>query len=121
MSMNGHDASKDPRNKLFDGFFKRMEAKKAEDARQEAEVRAIERDIEQRRIAEEAEESDRGARDFVIGNQDGRVLVEFPESVTWLGFTPEEAVIVAQALTENAAAALRWVPPEPPAEEPTPT
>jgi len=118
MSMNGHDPSKDPRNKLFGAFFERMERKKQEEAKRQAlaDAAAIEQDIKN---AVEAIEDD-GADNFTIGNQDGKVLMVFPKAVDWLGFSPEEAIIVAQALTENAAAALRWTPPDPPAQE-TPT
>jgi hypothetical protein len=112
-----NEAAKNPLNQLLENFQARMVAKGIKDAMEEAELRAerlkAEREERARELAMEAEEeaADPPLSDFTIGNQDGRVLVVFPQSVDWIGFTPEEAVIVAQALTENAAAAMRWTPP----------
>lgn len=109
--MSTNENGTDPRQKLFGNFFERMQAKKIKDAAEEAQLLAD--TIKQRAREFEENTGDEGPKDFTIGNQDGRVLIVFPHTVDWLGFSPEEAVIVAAALTEHAAAALRWTPPEP--------
>lgn len=50
-------------------------------------------------------EDDQGAVPMMMGVQNGRVVIEFPYPVKWLGFTPETAVEIAQALVKKARAA----------------
>lgn len=45
---------------------------------------------------------DEGALAVGIGHQDGRVVITFPKSVTWIGFTPDQAIDIAQSLIDHA-------------------
>jgi hypothetical protein len=39
-----------------------------------------------------------------IGHQQGKVVIQFPKAVSWLGFTPEQAIQIAETLVEHASA-----------------
>ncbi len=45
---------------------------------------------------------DQGAVAVAIGHQDGRVTLQFPKNLNWIGFTPEQAIDIAQSLIEHA-------------------
>lgn len=47
---------------------------------------------------------DEGAIAVGIGHQHGKVVVQFPKAVNWIGFTPEQAIEIAETLVEHARA-----------------
>lgn len=47
-------------------------------------------------------EHDQGAVAVAIGHQEGRVTLQFPKNLNWIGFTPEQAIDIAQSLIEHA-------------------
>lgn len=47
-------------------------------------------------------EHDQGAVAIAIGHQEGRVTMQFPKNLNWIGFTPEQAIDIAQSLVEHA-------------------
>jgi hypothetical protein len=48
--------------------------------------------------------TDEGAIAVGIGHQQGKVVIQFPKAVSWLGFTPEQAIQIAETLVEHARA-----------------
>lgn len=48
--------------------------------------------------------SDEGAIALNIGHENGKVKIIFPKPVNWIGFTPEEAVTIAESLIKHARA-----------------
>lgn len=46
--------------------------------------------------------NDEGALAVMIGNEKGRVVIRFPKPVAWIGFTPEQALAIAETLIYNA-------------------
>lgn len=49
-------------------------------------------------------DADEGALAVGIGHQRGKVVVQFPKPVNWIGFTPEQAIEIAETLVEHARA-----------------
>lgn len=47
-------------------------------------------------------QDDEGAIAVAIGHERGRVTIQFPKPVAWIGFTPEEAIEIAETLVEHA-------------------
>lgn len=47
-------------------------------------------------------EHDQGAVAVAIGHQNERVTLQFPRNLNWIGFTPEQAIDIAQSLVEHA-------------------
>lgn len=47
-------------------------------------------------------EHDEGAIPVAIGHQDGRVTMQFPRNLNFIGFTADQAVDIAQTLIEHA-------------------
>lgn len=47
---------------------------------------------------------DEGALAVGIGHQQGKVVVQFPKAVSWIGFTPEQAIDIAETLVQHARA-----------------
>jgi len=47
-------------------------------------------------------EEDEGAAIMAIGHLKGRVIVDFGQSVAWVGLSPQEAVTMAQYLINQA-------------------
>ena len=47
-------------------------------------------------------QNDEGALALIIGNENGRVILRFPKPVAWIGFTPEQALEIAESLIQNA-------------------
>ncbi len=45
---------------------------------------------------------DSGALAVAISNKDGRVVIEFPKPVAWIGFTGDQAMEIAQILMNHA-------------------
>lgn len=45
---------------------------------------------------------DAGALPMAIGERDGKVVIEFPKPVAWIGFTGDQAMEIAQALIKHA-------------------
>ena len=45
---------------------------------------------------------DQGAIAVAIGHDKGRVTMQFPKNLNWIGFTPEEAIGLAEMLVEHA-------------------
>jgi len=45
---------------------------------------------------------DEGAIGVAIGHEGGKVVMQFPSTVTWIGFTPNQAMELAQSLIEHA-------------------
>ncbi len=50
----------------------------------------------------ELTKSDEGAIQFAIGEQDGKVVIDFGTSVHWLGMTPQQAADFASAVLKRA-------------------
>jgi hypothetical protein len=49
-------------------------------------------------------DADEGALAVGIGHQKGKVVVQFPKAVHWIGFTPEQAIDIAETLVQHARA-----------------
>ena len=45
---------------------------------------------------------DQGAIPVSIGHDLGAVTMQFPRNLNWIGFTPEQAIDIAQTLVEHA-------------------
>ena len=45
---------------------------------------------------------DQGAVAVAIGHELGAVTMQFPHNLNWIGFTPEQAIDIAQTLVEHA-------------------
>ena len=48
--------------------------------------------------------NDEGAVSVVIAHQGGKVVMQFPKSLNWIGFTPEQAIEIAETLVQHARA-----------------
>lgn len=46
--------------------------------------------------------ADQGAVAVAVGNEAGKVVLTFPKNLNWIGFTPEQAIDIAQSLVEHA-------------------
>lgn len=46
--------------------------------------------------------NDKGALAYAIGTEGGKICLRFPTTVTWIGFTPDDAMDLAQALIKHA-------------------
>ena len=46
---------------------------------------------------------DEGAVAFMVGASEGRVILQFPKPITWLGMEPNQAVEMAQLLVRHAS------------------
>lgn len=46
--------------------------------------------------------NDEGALAVIIGEENGRVVIRFPKPIAWIGFTPEQAMDIAQSLITQA-------------------
>lgn len=46
--------------------------------------------------------NDEGALALVIGENQGKVIIRFPKPVSWIGFTPDQAIDIAQTLISHA-------------------
>lgn len=49
---------------------------------------------------------DQGAVGVVVGLQNGKVFMALPHPTSWVGFTPDQAVEIANALLKNARAVI---------------
>lgn len=47
-------------------------------------------------------QNDEGALAVMVGNENGKVVIRFPKPVAWIGFTPEQAIDIAQTLITHA-------------------
>jgi hypothetical protein len=47
-------------------------------------------------------EHDQGAIAVGIGHQEGRVTMQFPKNLNWIGFTADQAIDIANSLIEHA-------------------
>ena len=47
---------------------------------------------------------DQGALAVGIAHQNGKVVMQFPKPTTWIGFTPEQAIEMAESLIDHARA-----------------
>jgi hypothetical protein len=45
---------------------------------------------------------DAGALAVAIGHESGAVTIQFPKPVAWIGFTPEQAIGIAETLISHA-------------------
>jgi hypothetical protein len=45
---------------------------------------------------------DAGALPMAISQRDGAVVIDFPKPVAWIGFTPDDAMQIAQLLMKHA-------------------
>ena len=45
---------------------------------------------------------DAGALAVAIGQENGAVTLRFPKPVAWIGFTPEQAIEIAETLVKHA-------------------
>lgn len=46
--------------------------------------------------------ADEGALAVMIGSEKGKVVIQFPSPTTWIGFTPDQAMDIAQLLITHA-------------------
>lgn len=46
--------------------------------------------------------SDEGAVAVMVGHEKGKVVLSFPHPTAWIGFTPNQAMDIAQALITHA-------------------
>jgi hypothetical protein len=51
--------------------------------------------------------SDEGAIQFAVGEQDGKVVIDFGTSVHWVGMTPQQAADFASVIMKQARLAAR--------------
>ena len=49
-------------------------------------------------------ENDAGALAVAIGQENGAVTLAFPKPIEWIGFTPEQAIDIANTLIKHARA-----------------
>lgn len=49
-------------------------------------------------------ERDQGAVAVAIGHEKGRVTMQFPKNLNWIGFTADQAMDIASSLIEHARA-----------------
>jgi hypothetical protein len=49
-------------------------------------------------------ESDEGALAFQVGSESGRVSIVFPKKVSWIAFSPDDAIQLALTLIKHARA-----------------
>jgi hypothetical protein len=47
-------------------------------------------------------EDDAGALAVSIGHENGAVVMRYPKPVAWIGFTPEQAIDIANTLIKHA-------------------
>lgn len=47
---------------------------------------------------------DEGALPCMLGHENGAVVMKFPKPVAWIGFTPEQAIQMAQDFVKHARA-----------------
>jgi hypothetical protein len=47
-------------------------------------------------------QNDEGALAVVVGHEKNSVVLRFPKPVSWIGFTPEQAIDIAQSLITHA-------------------
>jgi len=47
---------------------------------------------------------DEGAVAVVIGHEQGRVTMQFPKNLNWIGFTADQSIDIANSLIEHARA-----------------
>ncbi len=45
---------------------------------------------------------DQGAIPVAIGHEAGRVTMNFPRNLNWIGFTPEQAIDIAEMMVKHA-------------------
>ena len=45
---------------------------------------------------------DDGETTFAVGSEAGKVILQFPEPTKWIGFTPDQAMEIAQCLIKHA-------------------
>lgn len=45
---------------------------------------------------------DQGAVAVGIGHQNGAVTMQFPKNLNWIGFTPDQAIAIAETLVHHA-------------------
>lgn len=50
---------------------------------------------------------DEGALAIMISSEPGIVKVQFPKPVSWIAFTPDEAIALAQSIIDNARKAAK--------------
>lgn len=48
---------------------------------------------------------DEGEIPMSVGHQDGRVVLQFPRNLNWIGFTADQAIDLANTLIEHARSA----------------
>lgn len=46
--------------------------------------------------------ADEGAVSVAIGRQAGKVVMQFPKNLNWIGFTADQAIDIANSLIEHA-------------------
>lgn len=46
--------------------------------------------------------ADEGAVSVGIGHQGGKVVMQFPKNLNWIGFTPDQAIAIASTLIHHA-------------------
>lgn len=47
-------------------------------------------------------QGDEGAVAMMVGSDAGRVVLQFPKPIAWIGLTPEEAIGLAELLVQRA-------------------
>lgn len=47
-------------------------------------------------------ETDEGELKLAIGVEDGKVVLNFGKSVAWIGFTPQQALALAESIRQKA-------------------
>lgn len=47
---------------------------------------------------------DQGAMAVSIGQENGAVVLRFPRNLNWIGFTPDQAIDIAETLVKHARA-----------------
>ena len=72
------------------------------DAERDAALRAVMRELAGEYPNGRMNANDQGAIAVGIGHQDGRVTMQFPKNLNWIGFTPEQAIDIAESLVEHA-------------------
>jgi hypothetical protein len=74
----------------------------SDDPRQEQELREAMKKLVGEYPNGRIRTDDLGAVAVAVGHQDGRVTMQFPKNLNWIGFTPEQAMDIAQSLIDHA-------------------
>lgn len=77
----------------------------ANDIQQQEEMARVMKDLMGEFPDGRIRDNDMGAVPVAIGHDQGRVTMQFPKNLNWIGFTADQAIDIANALIEHARTA----------------